>query len=73
MDNPMWDINIVCRIPTDAKQLRLIITGYGWEQNLLIGDENSLGHKKTFLATPTSGPTPTANLIPEFSSSFLHD
>ncbi len=73
MDNPMWDINIVCRIPTDAKQLRLVITGRGWEQNLLVGDENSLGHKKTFLAIPATGAPVSTNAMPEFSSSFLHD
>ncbi len=73
MDNPTWDINIVCRIPCDAKQLRLVITGRGWEQNLLVGDESSLGHKKTFLAIPPTAAPVSASAMPEFSSSFLHD
>jgi hypothetical protein len=68
-----YETELTFRVPRDAKGLRLLITSPGWEKNLLIGDENSLGHKKTFLAIPGSGPAASANAMPEFSSSSLHD
>ena len=39
------------RFPKDARGLRLLIeTVPGWPDRLVIGDENSLGHKKTYFA-----------------------
>jgi hypothetical protein len=39
------------RVPKDARGLRLLIeTVPGWPDRLVIGDENSLGHKKTYFA-----------------------
>ena len=37
-------------LPKDASAARLLVTTKGAEQNLLIGDENSLLHKKTYFA-----------------------
>ena len=69
-----YETQLVFRVPADAKHLRLLITtSPGWQDHLLIGDENSLGHKKTFLAIPATGAPASANAMPEFSSSFLHD
>ena len=48
-----YETELVFRLPADATQLRLLLTSPGWEEHLLIGDENSLGHKKTYLALPT--------------------
>jgi hypothetical protein len=45
-----YETELTFRLPADAKQLRLLITSPGWEEHLLIGDENSFGHKKTYLA-----------------------
>jgi len=39
------------RVPKDARGLRLLIeTIPGWPDHFVIGDENSLGHKKTYFA-----------------------
>ena len=39
------------RVPKDARGLRLLIeTVPGWPDRLVIGDENSLGHKKAYFA-----------------------
>lgn len=39
------------KVPQDARGLRLLIeTVPGWPDRFVIGDENSLGHKKTYLA-----------------------
>jgi hypothetical protein len=48
-----YETELVFHLPADAAQLRLLITSSGWEQHLLIGDENSFGHKKTLLAMPS--------------------
>jgi len=47
-----YETELVFHLPADASQLRLLLTSSGWEEHLLIGDENSLGHKKTYLALP---------------------
>ena len=49
-----YETEVVFLLPTDSAQLRLLVTSFGWEEHLLIGDEKSLGHKKTYLAVPTS-------------------
>ncbi len=49
-----YETELTFRLPADAAQLRLLITSPGWEEHLLIGDENSLGHKKTYLAVPVA-------------------
>jgi hypothetical protein len=51
-----YETDLVFALPADAAQLRLLITSPEWEEHLLIGDENSLGHKKTYLAVPTPAP-----------------
>jgi hypothetical protein len=39
------------KVPSDARGLRLLIeTIPGWPDHFVIGDENSLGHKKTYFA-----------------------
>jgi hypothetical protein len=38
------------RAPQDATNLRLLITSPAWPERLVIGDEQSLWHKKTWLA-----------------------
>ena len=38
------------QLPGDAKAARLLITSEGWAERLLIGDEQSLWHGKTWLA-----------------------
>ena len=39
------------KVPKDARGLRLLIeTVPGWPDHFVIGDENSLGHKKTYFA-----------------------
>jgi hypothetical protein len=39
------------KVPKDARGLRLLIeTVPGWPDRFVIGDENSLGHKKTYFA-----------------------
>jgi hypothetical protein len=48
-----YETELVFHVPADAGQLRLLLTSSGWEEHLLIGDENSLGHEKTYLAVPT--------------------
>jgi hypothetical protein len=47
-----YETEVVFHLPADAAQLRLLLTSPGWEEHLLIGGENSLGHKKTYLALP---------------------
>jgi len=49
-----YETELTFRLPADANQLRLLITSPGWEEHLIIGDENSLGHKKTYLAVPSA-------------------
>jgi hypothetical protein len=49
-----YETELVFPLPADASQLRLLLTSPGWEEHLLIGSENSLGHKKTYLALPSS-------------------
>jgi hypothetical protein len=49
-----YETDLVFRVPVDAAQLRLLVTDPGWEQHLLIGGENSLGHRKTYLAVPAA-------------------
>ncbi len=49
-----YDTEFVFRLPPDANGIRLLVTTSGWEERLLIGEENSLGHKKTFLALPNA-------------------
>lgn len=49
-----YETELVYHLPADASQLRLLLTSPGWEEHLVIGDENSLGHKKTYLALPVS-------------------
>ena len=49
-----YETELVFHVPADAAQLRLLLTSPGWEEHLVIGDENSLGHKKTYLALPPS-------------------
>lgn len=45
-----YETELTFQLPADASQPRLLITSPGWEEHLLIGGENSIGHKKTFLA-----------------------
>ena len=49
-----YETELVFRLPAVTEQLRLLITGDGWEEHFLIGDENSFGHKKTYLAVPAA-------------------
>jgi hypothetical protein len=35
-------------LPKDAREPRLLVTSTGWEEHLLIGDERSPLHKKTW-------------------------
>jgi len=51
-----YETELSFQLPEDAEQFRLLITGDGWEEHFLIGDENSFGHKKTYLAVPASEP-----------------
>jgi len=50
-----YETEFVFRIPADAANLRLLVTNPGWEEHLVIGDENSFGHEKTYLAVPVAG------------------
>jgi len=50
-----YETELVFHVPADATELRLLLTSSGWEEHLLIGDENSVGHKKTYLALPRVG------------------
>jgi hypothetical protein len=47
-----YDTELIFRLPADASGVRLLVTTSGWDERLLIGEENSLGHKKTYLAVP---------------------
>ena len=47
-----YETELTFLLPANASQPRLLITSPGWEERLLIGDENSFGHKKTFLVVP---------------------
>jgi len=49
-----YETELVFRLPASTEQLRLLVTGDGWEEHFLIGDENSFGHKKTYLAVPVA-------------------
>ncbi len=49
-----YDTELTFRLPPDATGIRLLVTTPGWDERLLIGEENSLGHKKTYLAVPVS-------------------
>jgi hypothetical protein len=69
-----YQTELTFQLPADARAPRLLITTPGWEQHLLIGDENSFGHKKTFLAlTPSRAARRRETVMTEFSSAFLHD
>ncbi len=47
-----YETEFVFHLPADARGLRLLVTTPGWDERLLIGEENSLGHKKTYFALP---------------------
>lgn len=47
-----YDTELTFRLPHDATGIRLLVTTSGWGERLLIGEENSIGHKKTYLAVP---------------------
>ena len=47
-----YETELSFRLPADAQELRLLIFSPSWDANLLIGEENSLAHKKTYLALP---------------------
>ena len=49
-----YETEFVFRLPADSGSLRMLVTSSGWEEHLLIGDENSFGHKKTYLAVPSA-------------------
>ncbi len=49
-----YDTELIFRLPADATGIRLLVTTSGWDERLLIGEENSLGHKKTYLAVPSA-------------------
>jgi hypothetical protein len=49
-----YETELVFQVPADATQFRLLLSSPGWEEHLLIGGENSVGHKKTYLALPLS-------------------
>jgi hypothetical protein len=69
-----YDTEMTFQLPLDTKDPRLLITTPGWEQHLLIGDENSFGHKKTFLGlTPSKATQQSHVVMTVFSSAFLHD
>src|SRR5258708_705606 len=55
-----YETEFVFRLPADALPLRLLVMSPGWEEHLLIGDENSVGHKKTYLEVPTAEQAITA-------------
>jgi hypothetical protein len=47
----LYTTQLEFKIPKDTRGLRLLIeTVPGWPDRLVIGDENSLGHKKTYFA-----------------------
>jgi len=52
-----YETELIFRVPPDASQLHLSITDPSWEGRFLIGDEQSLGHKKTYLAVPGGQPS----------------
>ena len=46
-------------VPKDASGLRLLLnTTPAWPDHLVIGDENSWGHKKTYFALGPAGRNP---------------
>lgn len=47
-----YETELTFRLPPDATGIRLLVTTPGWDEHLLIGEENSLGHKKTYLSVP---------------------
>jgi len=49
-----YETELTFQVPADAKQLRLLLTDPSWDLHLLIGDENSLAHRKTYFAVPTA-------------------
>ena len=49
-----YETELVFRVPLGASQLRLALITPGWEERFLIGDEQSFGHKKTYLLVPSS-------------------
>jgi len=49
-----YETELAFSIPGDAKQLRLLLTDPSWDLHLLIGDENSLAHRKTYWAVPAT-------------------
>jgi hypothetical protein len=68
-----YETELVFHLPADATQLRLLLTSPGWEEHLLIGDENSFAHKKTYLALPPGDWTqlePVA-VLPQTETAFI--
>ncbi len=49
-----YETEFTFRLPADATGLRLLVRNPSWDERLLIGDENSPGHRKTYLAVPTA-------------------
>ena len=47
-----YDSEFQFELGGDAAGLKLLITTREWEERLMIGDENSLAHKKTYFAVP---------------------
>ena len=46
-----YTTNLEFKVPKDVHGLRLLIeTTSGWPDHFVIGDENSLAHKKTYFA-----------------------
>jgi len=45
-----YDVNLIFDVPADAKGLKLLITSSDWQERLLIGDENTLLHGRTYFA-----------------------
>ena len=43
-------LDLIRSIPPDVKQPRLLIRTNAWESKVLIGSENSPGHRKTYFA-----------------------
>jgi hypothetical protein len=50
-----YETELVFQLTGDARQSLLLVTSAGWEERLIIGDENSFGHKKTFFSLLSAG------------------
>jgi hypothetical protein len=48
-----YNVEITFTVPSDAKNLKLLITTEQWPERLLIGDENSPLHARTYFALST--------------------